>query len=241
MNILIACEESQAVAIAFRKRGHNAYSCDVQDCSGGHPEWHIKDDVLNHLDAGWDMMIAFPHCTYLAVTGNKWFNPEYKDRFPDRHIQREEAVLFFMKLANATINRIAIENPVSIMSTRWRPADQVIQPWYFGDKHPKKTCLWLKNLPKLRYGKSVQMAFGEDVPPQTDIVDPEYVVYRSRTHKNEFSKYPIAWSGRIKETKMPLAWKMGPSHERTRLRSRTFPGIAEAMAEQWGNIKEALG
>lgn len=219
MKVLIACEESQVVCKAFRERGHEAYSCDLLPCSGGHPEWHIQDDVLVHLNDGWDMVLAFPPCTYLTVTGNKWFLPEYKDRFPTREQDRIDAIKFFMIFANSDIPKIAIENPVGIMSTEWRKPNQIIQPWQFGDPHVKKTCLWLKGLPPLLY---------------TQIVKPQYVVYKSRNKKSGSSKYPMAWSGKIKQTKMPMLWKMGPSEERARLRSKTFPGIAQAMATQWG-------
>jgi len=221
MRVLVACEESQVVCKTFRAYGHTAYSCDLVECSGGYPDWHIKDNVLKHLNDGWDLMIAHPPCTYLCVTGNKWFLPEYKDRFPNRAEQREEAVEFFMSLANAPIDRIAIENPICIMSTRWRKPDQIIQPYQFGDTAVKKTCLWLKNLWPL-------------VP--TKLVEPEYVVYKSRTKKSGSSKYPTNWAGKIKETKMPMLWKMSPNEERTRLRSQTYQGIANAMAQQWGNL-----
>ena len=138
MKVLVACEESQAVCKAFRELGHEAYSCDIQECSGGHPEWHIQGDVLPLLNEKWDLIIAHPPCTYLTLTGNKWFKPEYKDRFPDREKQREEAVKFFMMFANADCEKIAIENPVCIMSSRWRKPDQYIEPYYFGDPEKKK-------------------------------------------------------------------------------------------------------
>jgi hypothetical protein len=221
------------VTKAFRERGHEAYSCDTEPTEGN-LNWHIQDDVLKHLHESWDLMIAHPPCTYLCVTGNKWFKPEYKDRFPNRQQQREEAIAFFMALANAPIRRIAMENPVCIMSTVWRPADQVIQPWQFGDNQLKKTCLWLKNLPLLRYGREVQMMLGETAPPQSEIVQPEFVTYHSRTNKGNKSRYRMAWAGKVKETKFPLLWKASPSEHRQRERSRTFPGIANAMAEQWG-------
>jgi hypothetical protein len=179
MKVLIACEESQAVCIEFRKRGHEAYSCDLQECSGGHPEWHIKDDVLNHLNDGWDLMIGHPECTRLTVTANKWYKPEFAHRFPTIHQDRELAVDFFMKLINAPIEKIAIENPIGIMSTRYRKPNQVIQPFQFGDKHRKATCLWLKNLPLLK---------------STEIVEPEYKLYNSK--RGGKSKYPMAWAGK---------------------------------------------
>ena len=206
MRVLVACEESQRVCIAFRERGHEAYSCDVLDCSGGHPEWHIKDDVLRHLD-GWDLIIAHPPCTYLTTTGNKWFKPEYHDRFPNRVKQRDDAIRFFMALVNAPCPRIAVENPVGIMSSVYRKPDQYIQPFWFGDAERKRTGLWLKNLPLL-------------VP--TDMVEPKiYYCSSGATEPN---------------------WHMDtlklPKEERSRARSKTFPGIAKAMAEQWGAYLE---
>ena len=222
MKILLACEESQAVTIALRKLGHEAYSCDLLPCSGGHPEWHIQDDVLKHLDDGWDAMIAFPDCTYLTVTGNKWFyHPDDKDlptdkrrphpKFPDRQFRRELAAEFFMTLANAPIERIAIENPVGVMSTLWRKPDQIVQPFQFGHKEPKKTCLWLKNLPLLK---------------PTKIVEPEY-------HTTKSGKRMPKWYAYADKSK-------GQAH-RACIRSKTFPGIANAMAKQWfGNSIQQL-
>ena len=155
------------VCKAFRKRGHRAFSCDIQECSGGHPEWHILGDCLPllhpkrykncqfqtsdgswHLFKPWDLIIAHPPCTYLTLAGNKWFKPEFASRFPERLKQREEAIAFFMQFANADCERIAIENPVGIMSSIWRKPDQYIEPFYFGDPEKKKTGLWLKGLPK---------------------------------------------------------------------------------------------
>ncbi len=153
MKILIACEESQVVTKEFRKRGHEAYSCDIEPCSGGHPEWHFKRDVKD-LSAyewmltdkqkwHWDIIIAFPPCTHLAVSGARWF----KEKKADGRQQR--AIDFFMWFANHPCPKIAIENPVGIMSTQWRKPDQIIQPWQFGHGETKATCLWLKGLPKL--------------------------------------------------------------------------------------------
>lgn len=217
MKVLIACEESQRVCIAFRNRGHEAYSCDIQDPSGGHPEWHILGDALNAIEGGrittmdgkthdigrWDLLIAHPPCTYLTLAGNKWFKPEFADRFPDRQKQRKEAVEFFMAFANADCDRIAIENPVGVMSSKWRKPDQYIEPYMFGDPEKKKTGLWLKGLPLLK---------------PTNIVEP--VIIHCKSGANE------------------PRWHMEtmhlPKEERSRVRSQTFPGIAEAMAEQWG-------
>jgi site-specific DNA-cytosine methylase len=156
MKILIACEESQTVCNAFRKNDFEAYSCDILPCSGGHPEWHIQGDVLKELDNGWDLIIAHPPCTYLTITGNKWMKPEFAERFPNRQKQREDAIEFFIKIANAKCEHIAIENPVGVISTVWRKADQYVHPYHFGDPHSKKTGFWLKNLPKLIHTKIVE-------------------------------------------------------------------------------------
>lgn len=221
MNVLIACEESQRVCIAFREKGHNAFSCDIEPCSGGNPEWHIMQDVIpllggkcqftttdgtaHFIDGKWDLIIAHPPCTYLTVTGNMWFNV---DRYGEKAIQRakdrEKAVEFFMAFANADCNRICIENPVGVMSTKWRKSDQIIQPWMFGDAAEKKTCLWLKGLQPLAY---------------TDVVSPP------ERKKFKSGKTMPAWYAD--------AFRL-PKEERARLRSKTFPGIAKAMAEQWG-------
>jgi site-specific DNA-cytosine methylase len=151
MKVLVACEESQAVTIELRKKGIEAFSCDLMDCSGGYPEWHLQQDVTELLNQKWEMIIGFPPCTFLTVTGNRWFNIErYGEKAIKRHQDREEAVKFFLKLAESKCKKIAIENPVGIMSTRWRKPDQIINPYEFGDPYEKKTCLWLKGLPKLK-------------------------------------------------------------------------------------------
>jgi hypothetical protein len=141
MRVLVACEESQVVCNAFRANGHEAYSCDIVPTRGDHPEWHIQEDVLYQLDKQWDMMIAFPPCTHLAVSGARWFK--------EKQAAQLEAMRFFGLLAIAPIPKIAIENPIGIMSTIYRKPDQIIQPWQFGHGETKATCLWLKNLPKL--------------------------------------------------------------------------------------------
>lgn len=204
MKILVACEESQAVTLKLRKLGHEAYSCDLLPCSGGHPEWHLQQDVINLLKDSWDMILAFPPCTYLTVTGNRWFDVnKYGDKAVQRHKDRTSAVNFFMLFANANCERIAIENPVGIMSSYWRKPDQIIQPYQFGDAFEKKTCLWLKGLPKLE---------------PTNIVEPP--------KRTEFA------SGKSMPTWYADAWRLKPK-ERAKLRSKTFDGIAQAMAEQW--------
>lgn len=221
MKVLVACEESQRVCIAFRKRGHEAYSCDIQEMSGGHPEWHILGDALKAIEGGkiitmdgkthdigrWDLLIAHPPCTFLTLAGNKWFKPEFADRFPDRQKQRKEAVEFFMAFANADCDRIAIENPVGVMSSQWRKPDQYIEPYMFGDPEKKKTGLWIKGLPLLK---------------PTNIVDP--VIIHCKSGANE--------------PRWHIETAHLPKEERSRVRSQTFPGIAEAMAEQWGERKE---
>lgn len=207
MRVLLACEESQAVTKELRLLGHEAYSCDILPCSGGHPEWHLQQDVTDLLKQKWDMIIAFPPCTYLTVTGNRWFNIDrYGDKAVQRHKDREDAIKFFLMFANADCERIAIENPVGIMSTEWRKPDQIINPYEFGDAFEKKTCLWLKGLPKL-------------VP--TNIVEPP--------KRTEFK------SGKSMPTWYADAFKL-PKNERAKLRSKTFDGIAKAMADQWTKI-----
>lgn len=143
MKILVACEESQAVTIELRRLGHEAYSCDIEPCSGGHPEWHLQVDALELLKMKWDMILAFPPCTHLAVSGARYFEQKRKDG------RQQAAIDFFMRFANADCPKIAIENPVGIMSTVWKKPDQIIQPWQFGHGETKKTCLWLKGLPPL--------------------------------------------------------------------------------------------
>lgn len=209
MKILVACEESQAVTIELRKLGHEAYSCDIEPCSGGHQEWHLQQDVTPLLSEKWDMIIAFPPCTYLTVTGNRWFNVErYGDKAIHRFQLRQEAIEFFMKFAGANCPKIAIENPVGIMSTKWRRPDQIIQPYEFGHSARKKTCLWLQNLPYL-------------VP--THFVDPGEI------NKYGQSSGAHADMARDKNGKI-ISWN---DPQTARIRSKTFPGIARAMAEQW--------
>lgn len=198
--ILVACEESQAVTIELRKLGHEAYSCDIIECSGGHPEWHLQQDVTPLLEQHWDMIIAFPPCTHLAVSGAAWFAEKRKDG------RQQQGIDFFMLFANAKCERMAIENPVGIMSSKWRKPDQIIQPWMFGEEFSKKTCLWLKELPKLE---------------PTNIVE-----------KGEQVKYK---SGKSMPKWYADAFGL-PPEERARVRSKTFPGIAQAMATQWGSL-----
>lgn len=206
IKILVACECSQKVTIAFRAKGHEAYSCDIQPCYGGHPEWHIQDDVLKYINGKlhyfdfffvtsdgachelpdkWDMVIAFPPCTDLASSGARHFEQKRKDG------RQQKSIDFFLRIVHCDCPKVIIENPVGIMSTCYRKPDQIIQPWQFGHGETKATCLWLRGVPCL-------------VP--TNIV-----------------------SGRTQRI-----WRMPPSADRTRLRSETFEGIAQAMAQQWG-------
>ena len=209
LRILIACEESQAVYIAFREQGHEAYSCDIQPCSGGKPEWHIQGDVLPLLQEDWDMIIAFPPCTHLAVSGAAWFEEKIKDG------RQQEGIDFFMQFTDLKCKRVAIENPVGIMSTIYRKPDQIIQPYFFGDEFTKTTCLWLKGLHPLFH------------VPEDDL-------FYKKTHvgKGEFITHK---SGKTKPKWFADAFSL-PPEERAKVRSKTFPGISKAMSKQWSNL-----
>lgn len=224
MKVLVACEESQEVCKAFRALGHEAYSCDIQECSGGHPEWHIQDDVLRVINGfdgesgyqmfmtqdkqahytpyKWDLIIAHPPCTDLAVSGARWFPEKQKD------FRQQKAVAFFMQMALADCDRIAVENPIGIMSTVYRKPDQIIQPYEYGHPVRKSTCLWLKGLPLLK---------------PTDIVSTE-------EDEHGFSiGGAMRWA--VDENGKTISWN---DPRTAKARSKTFPGIAKAMAEQWG-------
>lgn len=196
MKVLIACEESQAVMHAFRLRGHEAYSCDLQPCSGSWPEYHIQGDVRLYLSQHWDLIIAHPPCTHLSSSGARWFKA--------KQIEQAEAVEFFMLFTRLPhVARVCIENPVGIMSTRYRKPDQIIQPYEFGHDVSKRTCLWLKGLPLLRGTKRIE---------------PRLVNGKPR------------WGNQA-----PCgADKTPPSPDRGKLRSKTYNGVAQAMATQWG-------
>ncbi len=203
MKILVACEESQVVCMAFRNRGHEAYSCDIIDYSGGHPEWHIKDDVLNHLNDGWDMMIGHPPCTYLSYSGTRSWND------PGRIKKRLDALDFFRQLWEAPIERICLENPKSCASPTIAKYTQVIQPFYFGDRHMKTTWLWLKNLPALKYSEieslfEVQTSVGKPSPISID---------KTPRHRKRYFTDAVL--------------------RKSLERSKTFPGIAEATQWSW--------
>lgn len=231
MKILVACEESQAITKELRALGHDAYSCDLLPCSGGHPEWHFNYDVFQVIEENggtlqngnvindgldWELMIAHPPCTFLAVSGARWYyHPDDSGmptserrphpRFPNRAKDREDAVEFFIKLCEAPIEKIAVENPIGIISTRYRKPNQTVHPWMFGDEASKSTCLWLKNLPLLE---------------ATNIVGKgERVVLKSG------KSLPKWYSDALTKAKSPA--------ERRTLRSKTFKGMAEAMALQW--------
>jgi hypothetical protein len=220
MRILVACEESQRVTTELRNLGHEAYSCDIQPCSGGHKEWHIQQNVLplldghcsfrtmdglaHTIDTKWDLIIAHPPCTYLTVTGNRWFNEErYGDKARKRKQDRDEAIQFFMAFANADCERIAIENPVGVMSTHFRKPDQTVHPYMFGDPERKATCFWLKGLPLLQ---------------PTNVVEPVVIQFKN---------------GKGTDSPWHLNTISLPPAERSKARSKTFPGMAKAMAEQW--------
>lgn len=210
MKVLVACEESQTVCKAFRANGHEAFSCDVQPCSGGHPEWHIQGDVLNVLYYDWDLMIAHPPCTYLSYAGTRHWNNE------GRLEKRLEALEFFAALWQAPIDKICIENPRGCASPTIAKYSQIINPYYFGDSFSKPTWLWLKNLPLLQHYKTNNL-------------------FHESTHvdKGEFVEFMTAKGTMKKEAK----WfrEMSPGIERAKTRSKTFPGIANAMAEQWSS------
>lgn len=209
MKILVACEESQAVCKAFRAKGHEVYSCDIEPCSGGHPEWHIQGDVVPLLAEAWDMIIAFPPCTYLTSACNRSYSLRMtsKEKVEARLLEREKAFDFFMLFANANCSKVAIENPLGHMSTAWRKPDQIIQPYFFGHPVMKRTCLWLKGLPKL---------IPTNVLPKPE---PLYICQGPKSYGKK-----ITWSEGMK----------GGGKERSKARSKTFYGVADAMAEQWG-------
>jgi len=212
MKILVACEESQTITKELRKLGHEAFSCDLLPCSGGEPEWHYQQDVFEVIDKGWDMMIAHPPCTFLAVSGARWLYNKDGSKNKERWKNQSEALDFVQRLMDAPIDKIAIENPISVISSNIRKPDQIIQPWMFGEKAQKSTCLWLKNLPLLK---------------ATDIVEKgEFVEFTSK--KGVKKKQPKWYFDALKNAKTP--------EERRTLRSKTFKGVAKAMAKQWGNF-----
>ncbi len=219
MKILIACEESQAVTTAIRRLGHEAYSCDLFECSGGHPEWHIQGDCLpllngrcefdtmdgvHHvINSRWDMLIAFPPCTHLASSGARHFEKKRADG------RQQKAIEFFMRIVKGDCDKIAIENPIGIMSKQFRKPDQIIQPWMFGDNVQKSTCLWLKGVDKL-------------IP---DVAEKPEIKYREWIDKKTGKKK--------RQTEWYYATRCAKHSERGKVASKTFPGIANAIAAQW--------
>ena len=197
MKILCACEESQAVTKEFRALGHEAYSCDILPTSGSNPEWHLQQDVTQLLEDHWDMIIAFPPCTNLASSGARHFEQKRKDG------RQQQGIDFFMLFANAKCERVLIENPIGIMSSKWRKPDQIIQPWMFGHPESKATCLWLKGLPKLVETNNVKSVF--DSLPKKE---------QQRIHY------------------------LPPSKDRGHLRSKTYEGIAKAIATQYSEFNK---
>lgn len=200
MKVLVACEESQIVTIEFRELGHEAYSCDIEPCSGNHPKWHLQQDVTPLLKEKWDMIIAFPPCTHLCVSGAQYFEQKIEDG------RQQQGIDFFNLFINVNCPKVAIENPIGVMNTIWRKPNQIIQPYQFGNEAQKTTCLWLKGLPLLKPTKIVSKG-----------------------------KFVIAKSGKI-DPKWHTDTRSLPQKERSKIRSKTFPGIAEAMAQQWGNF-----
>jgi hypothetical protein len=211
MKVLIACEESQAVTKEFRLLGHEAFSCDILPCTGGHPEWHYQRDVFEVINQGWDLMIAHPPCTFLSVSGARWLYNKDGTVNEERFYNQRQALDFVDMLMKSNINKIAIENPISVISSAIRKPDQIVQPYMFGDSASKSTCLWLKNLPKLEPTNIVSKGeFKEWIDKKT----------------NKPKRQPMWYYQALQQAKTPA--------ERRTLRSKTFKGIAEAMANQWG-------
>jgi hypothetical protein len=211
MKVLIACEESQAVTKEFRKLGHEAFSCDILPCTGGHPEWHYQKDVFEVINEGWDLMIAHPPCTFLAVSGARWLYNKDGSVNEERFYNQRQALDFVEMLMKSNINKIAIENPISVISSAIRKPDQIVQPYMFGDSASKSTCLWLKNLPELT--------------PTNIVSKGEFFEFKDRK-TGKIKKQPMWYYQALQQAKTPA--------ERRTLRSKTFKGIAEAMANQWG-------
>ena len=219
MKVLVACEESQAVTIELRKLGHEAYSCDIEPCSGGHPEWHLQTDALELLKIKWDMIIAHPPCTYLTTCGNRAYSLKFNspEKVAARIAEREKAFEFFMAFANVNCDKIAIENPQGYVNTHYRKPDQVVHPYYFAEAeddkenyHQKKTCFWLKGLSPLER--------KNDLPKP----EPMYICQGEKSKGKA-----IGWCEGMRNIK-------GGQKERAKARAKTFPGIAKAIAEQWG-------
>jgi hypothetical protein len=216
LRILVGCEESQAVTKEFRRLGHEAFSCDILPCSGGHPEWHFQKDIFEVINLGWDIGIFFPPCTHLTVSGAMHFKQKIADG------RQKQGVDFFMAMINAPIERIAVENPIGIMSKKYRKPDQIIQPYFFGDGFTKTTCLWLKNLPLLQHYKTVDLFNDKVTHVDTSKEYKEWICKKTgKMKRQQMWYYNALLNAKTKE-------------ERSTIRSKTFPGIARAMAEQWG-------
>lgn len=216
MDVLVACEESQSVTIALRSNGINAFSCDIQECSGGYPEWHIKGCAIKEAYSGkYKMMIGHPPCTYLSNAGIAYFNVlKYGDNAINRWKNRIEAVEFFLQLWRAPIDFICLENPIGFMSSIGMPPNQIIEPWYFGDPHKKRTGLWLKGLPPLVYSLSDGL-------------------FNDRTSCEEPEPIFIDNSGKPRYFTDAIKGHGGGRTGRQKARSKTFPGISNAIANQW--------
>tara|TARA_R110002020_G_scaffold34375_2_gene104643 strand:+ start:1173 stop:1847 length:675 start_codon:yes stop_codon:yes gene_type:complete len=213
MKVLIACEESQSICKEFRNLGHEAYSCDLLPCSGGHKDWHIQGDALEQAYSGnYDLMVAHPPCTYLAVSGNRWLYNKDGSKNTERWNNQAKALDFVKALMSAPIKHIALENPISVISSNIRKPDQIVQPWMFGDEAQKSTCLWLKNLPLLK--------------PTNIVGKGEFIEFISKDGNKK--KQPKWYFEALQKAKTP--------EERRTLRSKTFPGMAKAIADQWGNL-----
>lgn len=233
MKVLINYEESQVVCIAFRKRGHEAYSCDLVKCSGGHPEWHIQADALSVLDREWDLMIAHPVCTYLCASGLHWNKRGRMVNGRPRAELTEEALGTVRTLLDSGIPKIALENPIGCISTRIRKPNQTIQPWMFGEDASKATCLWLKNLPLLKPTKEIRRPRWIKCPCCDD-----YWCQIHQLHAYDCECLPVDddfYYSKYYANQTPSGQnKLGPSPERAALRAKTYQGIADAMAAQWG-------
>ncbi len=212
MRILIACEESQIMCVAFREKGHEAYSCDLKDCSGGYPEWHIKEDVTKVVNQKWDMIIAHPPCTHLATSGARHFAKKIEDG------RQQQGIDFFNFFTKINVEKICIENPIGIMSRVYRKPDQIIQPYHFGHAAQKTTCLWLKGLPKLVATHFDAPLFGETIDKG------EFYEFTRKNGKK--GKMPMWYYKAFADSKT--------TEERMVARSFKFPLIAKAMADQWG-------
>jgi len=213
MKVLIACEESQSICKEFRSLGHEAYSCDLLPCSGGHKDWHIQGDALKQAYSNnYDLMVAHPPCTYLAVSGARWLYNKDGSKNTERWNNQKKALDFVNKLLNAPIKHIALENPISVISSNIRKPDQIVQPWMFGDEAQKSTCLWLKNLPLIM--------------PTNIVGKGEFIEFIGKDGNKK--KQPKWYFEALQKAKTP--------EERRTLRSKTFPGMAKAIAEQWGNL-----